>query len=193
MRHPKEILNIGDSVRVKIQDIDLDRRRVGLSLKALATDPWDTAAERYKVGAAVSGRVESVQTFGVFIEVESGVTALLPASESGLAQGQPLTSVFKPGNTVEARVLRVDASDRKMALSLRDEDEIRDRAERGDRGAQGARRGGPGRQRRGPGRDTRSNQPRSWIDAGNSGKGNEGQAMGSLGELLLKALKTDDD
>ena len=184
---------------MRVTDIDMGRRRIGLSLKALTADPWDDAVKRYQPGQAVSGRVESVQAFGVFVEVEPGVTALLPASESN-TQGQAIEAAFRVGDTVEAKVLRVDADDRKMALTRREEG---DRSSGGDRGGRGGfgggRGGGGGGGGRGPRRDDRGPRP-----SGGGGRGprttlaysdddKDDKGVGDLGAALLAALNKSKD
>jgi predicted RNA-binding protein with RPS1 domain len=129
-------------VRVKVLEVDVERHRIALSLKALAADPWDHVPSKYKVGDAVKGTVDSVQEFGVFISLEPGVVALLPMSEAKL-EGKQAVVEFRLGTEVEARVLRIDPNDKKMALTRRDEEELK---ARGDRDARGGR--GDDRQRR---------------------------------------------
>lgn len=206
VRHPKEVLKKGDVVTVKVAEVDLERQRIGLSLKALLDDPWDSIAERYKPEQTVTGRVQSVQTFGVFVELEPGVTALLPGSESGVSQEQ-LQGTFKIGSEIEAKVLRVDAEDRKLALTKREGRDFsrgggpgrgrRDDYGGGGRGrdSYGGGRGGGGRGRgRGGRRDDwggggrgRGSTGPVWSDSQDA-KGDD-QPVGSLGAKLLEALK----
>jgi small subunit ribosomal protein S1 len=204
VRHPKDILTVGETVRVKVLDIDLERRQFKLSLKALAVDPWETAADRYQVGQTVTGKVDSVQEFGVFISLEPGVNALLPASESK-TEGQPLVIAFKPGSQVEARILRVDANERKIALTRRDEDEVRARPAKSEgRGPRTERmnelgvtpkdgsdwnRGRVGRRDEG-GSDRRSGNTLAYSDTPEKGKAGE-QPMSAMAQALMKALKKD--
>ncbi|MCA9514912.1 MAG: S1 RNA-binding domain-containing protein, partial [Myxococcales bacterium] len=178
---------------VKVMEVDLDRRRIALSLKALLQDPWDDIADRYKPGQPVKGRVESVQAFGVFVELEPGITALLPASESN-TPGQPLNVVFRVGGEVEARVLRVEADSHKIAITRRDEADVeassrrdRDRGPR-DRDDRGSR--GPRRDDRGP-RDDRGGRGGGRGTLAYSDSGDDKGGMGSFGELLLKAMGKD--
>ncbi|HRE89837.1 MAG TPA: S1 RNA-binding domain-containing protein [Myxococcota bacterium] len=138
VKHPKDILKVGETVRVKVLEVLLDRRQIKLSLKALAADPWEAVAERYPVGKTVTGRVDSVVDFGVFVSLEPGVNALLPASESK-SEGQPLAVAFKVGKDVEARIMRVDLAEKKIALTRRDEEEIRARPPRDGGGPRGNR------------------------------------------------------
>ncbi|PKN54818.1 MAG: 30S ribosomal protein S1 [Deltaproteobacteria bacterium HGW-Deltaproteobacteria-14] len=210
VRHPKEVLNVGDTVKVRVMEMDLERRRIALSLKALAEDPWDAAASKYQPGQAVTGTIESVQVFGVFVTLEPGITALLPASESN-TPGTPLQVAFKPGDTVEAKILRVDSHDRKIAITRRE-----DSGRASDDGRPSGRRGGPGGGPGGPGRGGPRGERRDRggfdrFDRNERGGGGErrggtlaysdrpekatddrGKEVGSLGEMLLRALKKDD-
>lgn len=206
VRHAKDILKVGETVQVKVIEVDLDAHRIKLSLKALAQDPWDHVPSKYKVGDAVKGIVESVADFGVFISLEPGVTALLPLSEAKL-EGKQAAVEFKQGKEVEARILRVDPNDKKMALTRRDEEELKAMQSRGDRGGD---RGGPGGgggggdrqrrqdtmrdlERRGPPRDRDEwRAPRgttvAYSDAPEKGKDAPISAMAAA---LAKALKKD--
>ncbi|MDP6947142.1 MAG: S1 RNA-binding domain-containing protein, partial [Myxococcota bacterium] len=182
--HPVTGENLG-SPKVKVAEIDLDRRRIGLSLKALSSDPWDDVASRYQTGQEVKGTVAKVADFGVFVDLEPGVTALLPASESGVPKGKPLTSSFKPGQEVTLKVLRVEPHAQKMALTTRDDVRQGEGAPR--RGPGGRRGDGPGR---GQGRGGRSSV--AWSDPGEQTTTEEGKAVGSLGALLMAALDKPD-
>jgi len=206
VRHPKEVLNVGDTVKVRVMEVDLERRRIGLSLKALAADPWDDIEARYQPGQPITGTVESVQAFGVFVALEAGVTALLPASESNTA-GAPLEVAFKPGDTVEAKILRVEADAHKIAVTRREGDRSGDsgrgqrRGPGGPGGPRGDRRGGGGRGDRGGfgggfdrgGRGPRRGGTLAYSDEHEKSKDSRGKEVGSLGEALLRALKKDDD
>ena len=177
VRHPKDLLNIGDAVEVKVTDVDLERRRIALSLKALSSDPWDGIAARYQVGKEVSGTVAKIADFGVFVDIEPGVTALLPASESGVPKGKSLHMAFKPGKPVSLYVLRVEAAAQKMALTAREG------VKPGDGDGRGRRGGAAGKsQGRGGARTSVA-----WSDPGEK-KGGDEAAVGSLGALLMAAL-----
>jgi small subunit ribosomal protein S1 len=117
VKHPKDILSTGEMVRVQIQDIDQVRQRIGLSLKAVEGDPWDTAADRYSVGMEITGTVENVEDFGAFVRLDSGITALIPRSEMDLPSGVTPHRKYEVGEEATARVLNVDSGERKMALT----------------------------------------------------------------------------
>ncbi len=97
-----------------------------MSIKALQQDPWDSVADRYAPGTAVSGTIERIQPFGLFVEVEPGLVALIPASESGTGTGSDLRRAFHPGQSVTATVLSVEPNRKRMSLSLKASDEARD-------------------------------------------------------------------
>ncbi len=144
VRKPSELVQEGDRLEVQVLNVDPARRRISLGLKQLRGDPWDGVATRYAPGTRVTGRVAKVASFGVFIDVEDGVTGLLPASESGTERGTRLAKVFEPGSTVEVRVLQVDEEQRRLTLTRRESEErpAPRREERAAKpGASGARRG----------------------------------------------------
>ena len=120
VRHPKEILSVGDAVTTKVVKVDLERRRIGLSLKAVGGDPWEDARERYAKGTSVEGEVVRIERFGVFVRLNDGLQALLPAKEANLPQNRALAAAFRPGQNIKARILRVDTREKKIALTCRE-------------------------------------------------------------------------
>jgi len=114
------MLAAGNTVKGWVKECDLARRRISLSLRELATgDPWADAATRYPAGMLVEGVVERTAAFGVFVEIEPGLTGLIPASESDTPKGGDLSSSFAPGAKVAATVLTVDASRKRISLSMK--------------------------------------------------------------------------
>ena len=81
VRHPSEVLAVGDKIKVQVLDFDKERERISLGLKQLTPNPWDTIEERYPVGAKVKGRVVNIVQYGVFIELEKGIEGLVHISE----------------------------------------------------------------------------------------------------------------
>ena len=110
--HPKEVLSVGQTIEVQV--LKLDKEKISLSLKSLARDPWDGAAERYRVGQRVRGTIVRSEPFGVFVEVEPGLEGLVHKSQLGDAQPKS----FKAGQPMEASVLAVEADKRRLSLSL---------------------------------------------------------------------------
>lgn len=113
-------MEVGTAVSGWIRECDPERRRISLTMREMATgDPWLDAASRYPVGALVEGVVERVAAFGAFIEVEPGLTALIPASETDLPRGADLASAFMPGGKISATVLSVDPERKRLSLSAK--------------------------------------------------------------------------
>jgi small subunit ribosomal protein S1 len=117
--HPSDVLEPNQSVDVYVLNIDRERGRVGLSLKRLLPDPWQSVEERYCVGQTVEGIVTHVVVFGAFARIEEGLEGLIHVSE--LAEGDFLhpRNVVQEGDTVTARILNIDSARRRMGLSLR--------------------------------------------------------------------------
>lgn len=110
----------GAPVQGWVKEVDLERRRLSLTLREMATgDPWSDAAERYPTGSMVEGVVERVANFGVFVELEPGLTALVPASESDTPKGGDLAASFPAGARITASVLSVDPARKRISLSLK--------------------------------------------------------------------------
>ncbi|MCU0519669.1 MAG: S1 RNA-binding domain-containing protein [Anaerolineae bacterium] len=116
IENPSEVYHVGQRVKVKVLNIDRDRQRIALSIKALAPDPWESVVERYNIGRLVQGRVTQVVDFGVFIELEPGVEGLLHNSElRDVAQREDMVS----GEAVLVKVIRVESDRRRIGLSVR--------------------------------------------------------------------------
>jgi len=117
--HPKDVLKEGDSVRVKILEVDADNRKMSLSLKALADDPWASADERYTANAVVSGLVVRLADFGAFIQLEEGVEGLAHVSELSDKRIRTPGDAVQVGEVVKARIKSVDSKQRRISLSLK--------------------------------------------------------------------------
>lgn len=119
VNRPDEVLQRGQEVEVYVLHVDRKRDRVGLSVKRLQPDPWQTVEERYQVGQIVEGTITNVVDFGAFARIEKGLEGLIHVSE--LAEGSFLhpRSVVQEGDVVQARILNVDGERRRLGLSLR--------------------------------------------------------------------------
>jgi len=118
VRNPAELVKIGDVLDVKILKIDPETSKISLSLKqARGVDPWTTAAERYAVGAQLTGRVTKVESFGAFIEVEEGIEGLLPVSEMSYQRIKHPSDMVKEGDTLALMVISIDTLARRLAFS----------------------------------------------------------------------------
>ncbi len=120
--HPRDVLSIGQPVQVYVMSVDPEEGRVALSLKRTKPDPWHGIESRYHVGQVVHGVVTNVVDFGVFVKVEDDLEGLIHVSE--LAEGNFLhpRNILHEGDTVTGRVIGVDGSLHRLALSLRNAD-----------------------------------------------------------------------
>jgi small subunit ribosomal protein S1 len=120
LTHPRDLVNVGDEIQVKVLKFDKDKQRVSLGFKQLTPDPWLDAAERYPVGARVHGRVLSVTDFGAFVELEQGIEGLVHLSEMTWSKRLKHPSkMVKPGDEVETVVLSVNPADRRISLGMK--------------------------------------------------------------------------
>ena len=120
LTHPRDLVNVGDEIHVKVLKFDKDKQRVSLGFKQLTPDPWLDAAERYPVGAHVKGRVLSVTDYGAFVELEQGIEGLVHVSEMTWSKRMKHPSkIVKPGDEVETVVLSVNPAERRISLGLK--------------------------------------------------------------------------
>jgi small subunit ribosomal protein S1 len=121
--NPSEMVQKGQKITCQVLTVDQERKRVALGLKQMGNDPWETdIPARFKPGQKVKGKVTKLTNFGVFVELEQGLEGLLHISELSDDKIESPEEVVKVGDEVEVKVLRVDAKDRKIGLSMRDVD-----------------------------------------------------------------------
>ena len=118
VNHPSEVLEIGQTVKVKVLDIDRERQRISLGLKQTQSDPWQQVLEHYHEEDVVEGRVTKVVTFGAFVEILPGVEGLVHISELARTRREPPRGRL-PGGPVNVLILEVDAERRRLSLSLK--------------------------------------------------------------------------
>ncbi len=120
LTHPRDLVNVGDEIQVKVLKFDKDKQRVSLGFKQLTPDPWLDATERYPIGAHVRGRVLSVTDYGAFIELEQGIEGLVHVSEMTWSKRMKHPSkMVKPGDEVETIILSVNPNDRRISLGMK--------------------------------------------------------------------------
>ena len=118
--HPTEMVGIGREVEVKILDIDWQRERISLGMKQLQPYPWQKVAERYPVGTRVQGKVVSITNYGAFVELEPGIEGLVHISEMSWTRNvRHPSKIVSIGETIEAVVLKVDESEEKISLGMK--------------------------------------------------------------------------
>jgi len=120
LTHPRDLVQVGDQIQVKVLKFDREKQRVSLGFKQLTPDPWLDASERYPIGAHVHGRVISVTDYGAFIELEQGIEGLVHVSEMTWSKRMKHPSkMVNVGDQVEAVVLNVNPSERRISLGLK--------------------------------------------------------------------------
>ncbi len=120
VKHPSEIFSIGDTIKVKILNVDLENERVSLGMKQLTEDPWTYASEKYPVGSKVAGRIVSLTDYGAFVELEEGIEGLIHVSEmSWTRKIRHPSKVVSVGEEVEAVVLDIKSESRRISLGMK--------------------------------------------------------------------------
>lgn len=120
VKHPSNILSVGDEIEVKILKFDASKERVSLGLKQVQQNPWETAPEKYPVGTKVKGEIVSVKDYGVFVELTDGIEGLIHISEmSWTNKLKHPSKMVNVGDVVEAQVLEVDTENKRISLGLK--------------------------------------------------------------------------
>jgi small subunit ribosomal protein S1 len=119
VNHPSEVLEIGQTVSVKVLDIDRERQRISLGLKQTQSDPWQQVLDQYSEGDVVEGKVTKVVTFGAFVEILPGVEGLVHISELAQHHVENPREVVAQGDQVQAKIIEVDPERRRLSLSLK--------------------------------------------------------------------------
>lgn len=120
IKHPNEMLNVGDEIKVKVLKYDRDKKRVSLGLKQLGADPWSDLTRRYPVGARLTGKVTNITDYGCFVEIEDGIEGLVHMSEMDWTNKNiHPAKVVQVGQEVEVMVLDIDEERRRISLGIK--------------------------------------------------------------------------
>ena len=130
--HPNEVVQVGDEVTVEVLDVDLDRERVSLSLKATQEDPWQHFARTHQIGQIVPGRATKLVPFGAFVRVEEGIEGLVHISELAERHVEIPEQVVQIGDQVMVKIIDIDLERRRISLSLKQANETEVAAEADD-------------------------------------------------------------
>ena len=117
--HPSSVVNVGDEVTVQVLDVDLERERISLSLKATQQDPWQEFATGHQVGELVYGRVTKLVPFGVFVQVGDGIEGLVHISEMAVHHVEAPEQVVTPGEELWVKIIDIDLDRRRISLSIK--------------------------------------------------------------------------
>jgi small subunit ribosomal protein S1 len=120
IKSPAKLVNTGDVIEAKVQGIDVENKRISLSMKQLETNPWDVVEQQYPVGSVIRGRVRNITDFGIFVGIDEGIDGLVHISDLSWGQriGHPAER-FKKGDEVEARVLSIDKENERFSLGIK--------------------------------------------------------------------------
>ncbi len=119
VNHPSEVVAIGDTVRIKVLDIDRDRQRISLGLKQTQEDPWQRVISAHRPGDVLEGAVTKVVAFGAFVEILPGVEGLVHISELADHHVESPSEVVEPGTTLNVKILEIDEERRRLSLSIK--------------------------------------------------------------------------
>lgn len=120
IKHPSELFQKGQEVEAVILKVDRSKERISLGFKQLEGDPWDSRIpDEYPVGKVLKCAVVKIADFGVFVQLEEGVEGLIPASEMPIGEGKRMSDVVSEGDEVEAKIIRLDVEEQKIALSMK--------------------------------------------------------------------------
>jgi small subunit ribosomal protein S1 len=119
VQHPREVLEVGQEVKVKVINIDREKKRIGLSLRALADDPWKSRVEKFTVGQLVEGVITRLTKFGAFARLEGDIEGLIHISEMADHRIEHPREVLKEGEVCTLRIVRIDPEQHRIGLSLR--------------------------------------------------------------------------
>jgi small subunit ribosomal protein S1 len=117
--HPREVLEVGQEVKVKVINVDREKKRIGLSVRALQSDPWRSRVEKFSVGQLVEGVITRLTKFGAFARLEGDIEGLIHISEIAEHRIEHPKEVLKEGETKSLRVIRIDPDQHRIGLSLR--------------------------------------------------------------------------
>lgn len=120
IKNPKEVLEVNDIVEVVIMDVNLDQKRISLSLKQVGENPWNAIASKYKVGEKIKGKVRNITDFGAFVEVEEGIEGLIHLSDITRKPINHPSEVLQTDMEVEAVIIALDPQRQKLSLSIKD-------------------------------------------------------------------------
>ncbi len=119
INHPSDVLTQGQEIEVKVLSVDTEKKKIGLGMRQLSANPWQTAEEKYPSGMVVKGKVTRIESFGGFIELEPGIEGLVHISQLDHQRIKTVHEVLKVGQELDVQVLEVDPSRKRISLSVK--------------------------------------------------------------------------
>ena len=133
LKHPKEVLNIGDIINVKILALNEEKGKISLGLKQTQPEPWSLVGSKYEVGQIIEGKVVQIKDYGAFVELEAGLDGLVHISEIANRRVENVSEELELGNSITAKIMEIDADRKRISLSIKallgDEEEVEAEAE----------------------------------------------------------------
>jgi small subunit ribosomal protein S1 len=120
VRHPSQIVKVGDEIEAMVMNIDTENKRISLGLKQVEPNPWDIIGDRYPVGTTIEGRIKNITDFGIFIGIDEGIDGLVHISDiSWTKRIKHPSELYKKGQTVQAVVLNIDKENERFSLGIK--------------------------------------------------------------------------
>jgi len=129
IRHPSDVVKVGDKIDVMVLRYDREKNRISLGLKQILPDPWSDVGSQFSVGRTVTGTVSRVVPFGAFVRLEGGIEGIIPNSELPGGRGQRSQDTLSEEQSVQVKIVSIQARERRMTLSLRQVEQARERRE----------------------------------------------------------------
>ena len=121
IRHPSQVLTVGDVVEATVLELEPTRKRISLSLKQVEPNPWEVIGEKYPVGSVIEGKIKNITDFGIFIGIDEGIDGLVHISDiSWTKRFKHPSELYKKGQLVQAKVLYIDKENERFSLSIKD-------------------------------------------------------------------------
>ncbi|MDI6773974.1 MAG: 30S ribosomal protein S1 [Verrucomicrobiota bacterium] len=119
VNHPTEVLEKGQTIEAVVLEVNSEKKHISLGLKQVQEDPWNRIVGNLKVGQVVKGKVTKIASFGAFVEIQDGVDGLVHVSQISENRMEKVSDALKPGQEVEARIVRIEKAERRIGLSIR--------------------------------------------------------------------------
>jgi small subunit ribosomal protein S1 len=121
IRHPSQVISVGDVVEATVLELEPNRKRISLSLKQVEPNPWEVIGEKYPVGSVIEGKIKNITDFGIFIGIDEGIDGLVHISDiSWTKRFKHPSELYKKGQVVQAKVLYIDKENERFSLSIKD-------------------------------------------------------------------------
>lgn len=120
LKHPQEVLSIGDKIRVKVLSMNAEKGKISLGLKQNQPEPWSVINETYQIGQVVKGKVVQIKEYGAFVELEPGLDGLVHISEVAHKRVGNIADELTVGQEVSAKILEIDQERRRISLSIKE-------------------------------------------------------------------------